>query len=379
MGEVCEKLFIDLWHLDLGPGSEVHGNGLPVSGEFRSVLPCTTMCNRKLSHHWRVGEVSRQRTSTNAVPLCEQLVVVAKGFWAALPWKPYSNFSRVKLRKTNLVGCPVYSWLFHMLLIILILISFITFIMQIQEEEEEEAEEPPRSRRSRRSTEDHRTLAWSCPISLLRETGSGVATSWTTHSRFAQCELCQDWRALAFGSNAQDILFMWCILSEFSHAFTLRSFSLNSQSLSLFVCQLWYLSIWGDQQTNNPFCEITLQDPHYLMKTDDRKQLHTPTKLMHKLPFPLWSHSLTSNNFSFTTSCLSWLQALLSLGIPVATVPRCSRRRRQMAAESGRRFPCRQENTNSGDLESISLSCAELLQRQPLKPGSLILQCIWMS
>ena len=149
-------------------------------------------------------------------------------------------------------------------------------------------------------------------------------------------------------------------------------------SLSLFVCQLWYLSIWGDQQTNNPFCEITLQDPHYLMKTDDRKQLHTPTKLMHKLPFPLWSHSLTSNNFSFTTSCLSWLP-LLSLGIPVATVPRCSRRRRQMAAESGRRFPCRQENTNSGDLESISLSCAELLQRQPLKPGSLILQCIWMS
>lgn len=56
------------------------------------------------------------------------------------------------------------------------------------------------------------------------------------------------------------------------------------------------------------------------------------------------------SNLSFARdwvwSChfLSWLQALLSLGIPVATVPRCSRRRRQMAAESGRRFPLDQRH-----------------------------------
>ena len=138
----------------------------------------------------------------------------------------------------------------------------------------------------------------------------------------------------------------------------------------------------GDQQTNNPCHEITLQDPLYLMKTGDRKQLHTPTKLMHKLPSLCGhSHSLISSHFSFTTSCLlsAQLQTVLSLGIPVATtLPRCSRRRRQMAAESGR-FPRRQENTNSGDLGSIRLSSAELLQRQPLNPwkrGSLTLQII---
>ena len=169
-----------------------------------------------------------------------------KGLLSSLAMKAIFQFQPCETSKNKPCGMssPVYSWLFHMLLIILILISFIIFIMQIQEEEEEEeAEEPPRSRRSRRSTEDHRTLAWSCPISLLRETGSGVATSWTTHSRLRNVSCAKIGGTLAFGSNAQDILFMWCILSEFSHAFTLRSFSLNSQSLSLSLCVPTLISV----------------------------------------------------------------------------------------------------------------------------------------
>ena len=132
------------------------------------------------------------------------------------------------------------------------------------------------------------------------------------------------------GSNAQDIFFMSCILSEFSHAFTLRSFSLSSQSL--FMCQLWHLSILGDQQTNNRFKKKNL-DPHYLMKTGDRKQLQSPAKLMHKLRSLCGhSHFLISNNFSLT---ISWfLSAQPAPGSPQSWDSCCHHRAAVFAAWS---------------------------------------------